>query len=147
LGCLRYKISDSILFRTGVAGNAFYQSHPFTGRNYGDFKLQTTRNWVDDQVHFLEITQDRGTVCRLEIRQFNSPEVHDGTDSRNRSMILIPWAIADANKATESINQFLDDSLSPYINCLLEENDHLVWEIFHTASSNAYLPNQPVCFV
>lgn len=115
-----------------------------TGRNYGDFTLQATRKWASDQIHLLEITQDRGTVCRLEIRQFDPPEVLDGTDSRNRSIFLIPWAIADADKATTAVNQFLDDSLSPYINCLLEEKDHLVWEVFHTASSNAYLPNQPV---
>ena len=115
-----------------------------TGRTYGDFYLQPTRQWATSRTSVLQITQDRGTICQLEIRQFEVPQTTDGTDSRNRSIFQIPWAIADADKATADINKFLDESLSPYIEFLLEEKDLLVWEVFHTASSNAYLQNQPV---
>ncbi|KAH8745608.1 hypothetical protein BGZ57DRAFT_778314 [Hyaloscypha finlandica] len=139
LGCLRYKITDSVLFRTSFGPYTFYKNHPVVGPDYGDFSLQKTRSWVGEEVHVLETTQDMGSVCRLEVRQFEPPEEIDAVDVKGRSMYYIPWAIADEDRATLAVNNFLDECMVPYLSSLLDEGDELVWEVFTSAIRFGYV--------
>jgi hypothetical protein len=99
---------------------------------------------VGDQIHVLEITQDMGSVCRLEVRQFDPPVEIDAVDLKGRSMYSVPWAIADGDRATIAINKFLDECKVLYLNSLLDDSDELVWDVFHSAIRIAYMPGKQV---
>ncbi|KAF2630582.1 Clavaminate synthase-like protein, partial [Macroventuria anomochaeta] len=142
LGCIRSRISDCQLFRTGVGFYTFYQKHPMIGSTYGDFHLQESRMWVRGELHILEITQDMGPVCRFEVRQFIPPVEPDAVDLKGRSMYHVPWAIADADKTTRAFNVFLDKNLVPYLRSVLNEDDELFGEVFRSAIRIAH-PNAP----
>ena len=140
LPCLRYKVSDSILFRTGLPFWAFYKNHPMVGKNYGDFHLE--KSWTSSAPRVLEITQDRGTICRFEVREFLAPVEHT-VDVKERPMYAIPWAMVDAESAMESINTYLEESIGPYLDTILDDSDPVVWNIFHAALRLSLFP-EPV---
>lgn len=144
LPCLRYKITDSMLYRVGAKSD-FEERHPLTGPRYGDFHLPKT--WTGPTIKVLDVTQDRGVECHLEVRQFQSPADEHGTDTKGlagkgRSMFAIPWALTDAEKGLKSINTFIDASIEKYVAAVIDQSEPLIWEVFQTALSLAS-PPQP----
>ena len=131
LPCLRFKISDSILFRTGFPFLAFYKMHPMVGKTYGDF--HNTKEWTSGGTKLLEITQGRGSVCRFEVREFQTPDEGALVDSKERAIYAIPWAIVDADAATNTLNSYLDESMASYLDSILGGPDHLVRDVFQSA--------------
>ncbi|KAF1994401.1 Clavaminate synthase-like protein [Amniculicola lignicola CBS 123094] len=138
LPCLRYKVTESVLHRTGLDYMAFYKAHPMVGPKFGDFYM--AKDWTNAPTRFLDITQDRGTILQLEVREFRPPVEPGALDLKGRSMYAIPWAIADADVAVESINEFLDASVGPYLDHLLDDSNHLVWDVFHSALRLSLFP-------
>ncbi|KAB5551077.1 hypothetical protein GE09DRAFT_965280 [Coniochaeta sp. 2T2.1] len=138
LPCLRYKLSDSILFRTGLDYMTFYKSHPMTGPRYGDFHIEKT--WIDGPGRYLCLSQDRGSFLRIELRQFVPPNDPTALDLKGRSMYAANWAIADPDAVTEALNEFINNSLGYYLDSILDDTDGLVWDVFHAAIRSSVFP-------
>jgi hypothetical protein len=141
LPCLRYKLSDSTLFRTGLDYMAFYKSHPMIGPHYGDFHVE--KQWISGPGRVLCLSQDRGSLLRIELKQFVPPHDPTALDLKGRSMYAVNWAIADPDAVTEALNDFIDESLGCYLESILDGMDGLVWDIFHAAIRSSVFP-QPV---
>lgn len=146
LPCLRFKISDNILFRTGLPFWTFYKNHPMVGKKYGGFYLE--KSWTSSTPRILEITQDRDAICRFEVREFVTPVEHT-VDVKERPIYAIPWAIVDAESAMESLNTYLDESVGPYLDTILDDSDPVVWNTFHAAFRLSFFPepvSQPLMY-
>ncbi|KAL9110183.1 MAG: hypothetical protein Q9227_005243 [Pyrenula ochraceoflavens] len=138
LPCLRYKVTDSTLYRTGLDYMLFYRKHPMVGPEYGDFHIE--KQWICDSTRFLDITQDRSpAVLTLELREFEPPEERD-LDLKGRSMYYNPWAIADPEKAVAAVNDFADQSVAAYLEALLDDTNSFVWDVFHAALRLSLFP-------
>jgi hypothetical protein len=143
LPCLRYKITDSTLFRTGLDYIPFYRRHPMVGPMYGDFHI--AKQWVGPTTRILEITQDSGeSALKVEVREFYPPADENALDLKGRSMYFIPWAISDPEKAVETINAYIDESIGSYIDATIDDTDGLVMDVFHAAYRLSIFPT-PVC--
>ncbi|KAH6673450.1 hypothetical protein B0J14DRAFT_480841 [Halenospora varia] len=139
LPCLRYKVTDSILFRTGLDYMPFYKRHPMNGPTYGDFHIN--KEWVSATTRLLDITQDRGPVpLTLEVREFKPPSEENALDLKGRSMYYIPWAIVDAESAVRAVNAYADANVESYLDALLDDSNHLVWDVFHAAIRLSVFP-------
>ena len=139
LPCLRYKITDSTLYRTGLDYMPFYKKHPMVGRAYGDFHI--TKQWAGASTRFLDITQDRGSAAlSLELREFRPPHEPDALDLKGRSMYYIPWAIANPDDAVKAVNEFADQSVGSYLDALLDDTNSFVWDVFHAAFRVSIFP-------
>jgi hypothetical protein len=139
LPCLRYKITDSVLFRTGLDYMPFYKRHLMIGPTYGDFHI--AKDWVGAKTRFLDVTQDRSPiVLRLEVREFHPLYEENPLDLKGRSMYCIPWAIADPDVAVETINAYIDHSVGSYLDAMLDDTDGLVWNVFHVAFRLSVFP-------
>lgn len=139
LPCLRYKITDSVLFRTGLDYMPFYKKHPMIGPTYGDFHI--AKDWMGATTRFLDVTQDRSPiVLRLEVREFHPPYEENSLDLKGRSMYCIPWAIVDPDVAVETINAYIDQSVGSYLDAMLDDTDSLVWDVFHIAFRLSVFP-------
>ena len=101
------------------------------GPEYGDFHIPKV--WVNDTIKYLEVTQDRGSVWRLKVRQFVPPVGDGAVDLKGRPMYFVPWAIPDAAQAVEALNQYIDKSIVSYVDTILHDSNHLVLDIFHSA--------------
>lgn len=138
LPCLRYKISDSILNRTGLDYLHFYRNHPMVGSRYGDFYLE--KDWIGKREFSLDITQDCGSVCHLVVREFKPPVEPEALDLKSRPMYCIPFSIVDADQATDALNKFLDESIGLYLDTLLDDTDHLTFDVFHMTLRLCFFP-------
>jgi len=139
LPCLRYKLSDSILFRTGLNYMEFYKAHPMFGPKYGDFHME--KQWIPGSGKFLCLSQDRGTFLRIELKQFVPPHDPTALDLKGRPMYAVNWAIPDPDAATEALNEFIDASLGCYLDAVLDGMDTLVMDVFHAAIRSSVFPH------
>lgn len=134
LPCLRYKIVDSIIFRT-MSNLPHEGSFPMVGRDYGRFNIPKT--WVDTEIRTLCITQDRGTILRLPLRRFEPPEddVHDdkGLGGKGRRLFAIPWAMTDAATGLKAINAFINESTIYYVDHIVPRDDGFLRVVFEVA--------------
>ncbi len=128
-----------ILYRTDLNAFTFYQTHPLVGANYGDFHIPKT--WVGATTKLLDITQDRGAFCRLEAREFLPPVEEGALDIKGRPMYHIPWAIENPEAAVKAFNKYIDESLGAYLDEILDDTDHLVWDVFHSAMRLSVFPS------
>jgi hypothetical protein len=101
------------------------------GPKYGDFHLK--RHWTSANVKILEVTQGRGTACRLPVREFVPPKNSGDLDLKGRPMYYCPWSIEDPEAAVQSINAFITVSVSSYINSIVDQSDSLIWTVFQLA--------------
>jgi hypothetical protein len=102
------------------------------GLKYGDFHIQ--RNWTQSGTVILELAQDSNAVLRLAVGEFvPSPEELTSHDTRGNKMYSIPWAIADPEQATKAVNHYLDRCIGNHLDAILDDSNHLVWDIFHGA--------------
>ena len=73
LPCLRYKITDSTLYRTGLPDSMpFYRKHPMAGPSYGDFYMYEDVKWTGAPPRFLSLGQLGGKLATK-----NGTAVHD----------------------------------------------------------------------
>lgn len=127
-----------MLFRT--ASNSAYEGRfPNVGPRYGNFHI--SRVWARDEIKVFEMTQDRGTILRFKVRQFE-PEDEPATDSKGiggkgRKMFAVPWALTDAETGLESLNTFIEESIDRYIHAIVNKNSVITWNVFQTASGLA----------
>ena len=112
-----------------------------SGPKYGDFHLD--RQWTNDEVYSLFITQDRSTACHLRLRQFEPPHEPDAVDLKGRPMYHFPYALADADETTQAVNQYLDQSIESYLDAVLDDTDSLIHNVFHFAWRMSVFP-EPV---
>jgi hypothetical protein len=74
----------------------------------------------------LELAQD----INLVVREFvPSLEELRSDDTRGNKMYSIPWAIADPQEATAAVNLYLDHCIRAYLDTILDDSNHLVWDI------------------
>lgn len=113
------------------------------GPTYGDFHIK--RQWTPNRTKVLECAQDSNVVLHLRIRQF-TPTAEEllSDDTRGNKMYGIPWAIADPDDATKAVNFYLDHCIEAYLYTILNDTDHLVWDVFQWALRLSAFP-EPVC--
>ncbi|EAQ84189.1 hypothetical protein CHGG_10593 [Chaetomium globosum CBS 148.51] len=142
LPCLRYMVTDSTLFRTGLDYMPFYRTHPMVGPHYGDFHLE--RQWTDAPSKVLCLGQVGSMHIKIELREFVPPANTRDVDLKGRPMYAVPWAVADPDAVVEAITEYIDRSVTRYMAAYLDDTDPLVWNIFQAAyrASVFPLPNE-----
>ena len=140
LPCLRYKITDSTLFRTGLDYMPFYRNHPMTGPAYGDFHLYGEVQWTGAPSRFLSLGQLGGAHFEIELEEFTPTSDLSDVDLKGRPIFAVPWAISDPEAAVVAMNQYIDDNLGAYLETYLDDSDSLVWDIFHAAYRASVFP-------
>ncbi|KAH6621609.1 hypothetical protein B0J18DRAFT_445394 [Chaetomium sp. MPI-SDFR-AT-0129] len=138
LPCLRYMVTDSTLFRTGLDYMPFYRSHPMVGPHYGDFHLE--RQWTDAQPKILCFGQVGSMHIKVELREFIPAAHRTDLDLKGRPMYAVPWAIADADAVTQAITEYIERSITQYMAAYLDDTDPLVWNIFQAAYRASVFP-------
>ena len=143
LPCLRYRITESTLYRTTFEHFEFFRLHLMVGPTYGDFHI--TRKWTQNMTKVMEFTQDSNVVLRLKVREFiPTPDELLSDDTRGNKMYSIPWAIADPDEAVRAIHLYIDHCIEAYPNAILDDSNRLVWDVFYWAMRLSVFP-EPVC--
>lgn len=142
LPCLRYMVTDSTLFRTGLNYMAFYRNHPMVGPHYGDFHLD--RRWTNTPSKILCLGQVGSMHIKVELREFIPPANSRDVDLKGRPMYAVPWAVADPDTVVEAITEYIDKAITRYMAAYLDDTDPIVWNIFQAAyrASVFPLPNE-----
>ena len=140
LPCLRYKITDSTLFRTGLDYMPFYKKHPMTGPTYGDFHLYGEVQWTGAPSRFLSLGQLGGAHFQIELEEFTPTRDLLDVDLKGRPIFSVPWAISDPDAAVVALNQYIDDNIGAYLETYLDDSDPVVWDIFHAAYRASVFP-------
>ncbi|KAL2185634.1 hypothetical protein L209DRAFT_766348 [Thermothelomyces heterothallicus CBS 203.75] len=138
LPCLRYMVTDSTLFRTGLDYMPFYRTHPMAGPRYGDFHLE--RQWTDSPPKTLCLGQIGAIHVKIELRGFIPPANSNDVDLKGRPMYAVPWAIADPEPVVEAITEYIDRVITAYMAAYLDDTDPLVWNIFQVAYRASVFP-------
>lgn len=138
LPCLRYMVTDSKLFRTGLDYMPFYRSHPMEGPHYGDFHLE--RQWTDATPKFLCLGQVGAMHIKVELKEFIPPPNTKDVDLKGRPMYAVPWAVADPDAVVEAITEYIDRAITRYMAEYLDDTDPLVWNIFQAAYRASVFP-------
>jgi hypothetical protein len=138
LPCLRYMVTDSTLFRTGLDYMAFYRAHPMIGPHHGDFHLE--RQWTDAPLKILCLGQLGSMHVKIELRQFVPPANTKDVDLKGRPMYAVPWAIADPDAVAQAITEYIDRGVWRYMAAYLDDTDPLVWNIFQAAYRASVFP-------
>ncbi|KAK4182650.1 hypothetical protein QBC35DRAFT_478880 [Podospora australis] len=138
LPCLRYMVTDTTLFRTGLDYMPFYREHPMIGPHYGDFHLH--REWLDTPSKFLCLGQIGSMHFQVELKQFVPPANSHDVDLKGRSMYAVPWAIQDPDVVVEAMTSYIDRGITRYMDAYLDDTDELVWGIFQTAYRASVFP-------
>ena len=139
LPCLRYMVTDSTLFRTGLDYMPFYRSHPMIGPNYGDFHL--SRRWTSSTPKILCLGQLQGPMhLKVELREFVPPVHYTDVDLKGRPMYAMPWAIADPDAVVVALNNYIDRGVTQYLYEYLDDTNTLVWDIFQQAYRSSVFP-------
>ncbi|KAK5658454.1 hypothetical protein OQA88_1843 [Cercophora sp. LCS_1] len=138
LPCLRYMVTDSTLFRTGLDYMPFYKSHPMIGPHHGDFHLQ--RQWTDSPSKTLCLGQLQGPLSfQVELKEF-VPPVSSDVDLKGRPMYAVPWAVADPDAVVVAMNNYMDRGITQYMYEYLDDTNSLVWDIFQQAYRASVFP-------
>ncbi|KAL2197003.1 hypothetical protein P885DRAFT_68900 [Corynascus similis CBS 632.67] len=138
LPCLRYMVTDSTLFRTGLDYMPFYRTHPMVGPRYGDFHLE--RQWTDSPPKILCLGQVGAMHLKIELREFVPPADSNDVDLKGRPMYAVPWAIADPDAVVEAIKEYIERAITAYMAAYLDDTDPLVWNIFQAAYRASVFP-------
>ncbi|KAK3936613.1 hypothetical protein QBC46DRAFT_366801 [Diplogelasinospora grovesii] len=138
LPCLRYMVTDSTLFRTGLDYMAFYKRHPMVGPHYGDFHIE--RRWTGAPPKILCLGQLGAMHFQVELQEFVPPVDHPDVDLKGRPMYAVPWAIADPDAVVKAMNDYIERGLTHYMYAYLDDTDGLVWDIFQAAYRASVFP-------
>jgi len=113
------------------------------GPTYGDFHIK--RQWTQNETKVLDFAQDGNIVLSLRVREF-FPSIEEllFDDARGNMMYGIPWAIADPDEATRVVNLCIDSCTEAYLDTILDDSNHLEWDVFHWALKISMFP-KPVC--
>jgi hypothetical protein len=109
------------------------------GPTYGDFHIK--RQWTQSETKILEFAQDSNVILKLRVREF-MPTAEEllSDDARGNKMFSIPWAIADPDEAMSAVNLYIDRCIEPYLYTILDDSDHLVWDVFGWAMRLSVFP-------
>jgi len=136
LPCLRYKLTESILYRTGKGPGL-----EFTFR-WPVMKLKDIDAWASSEVRTILVESD---VCpvplQLSVRKF-VPIL--GRDSLHRSWMdhkkgikktkeIEPYAIVDMQKAVQDMRDYIGNNVFPCMDFFLKGSDKLVKETYQFA--------------
>jgi hypothetical protein len=131
-----------------VSNDSFENKHPLTGPRFGDFHLQ--KIWTNSEIRIFDMSQGRGPVLHLEVRQFSPPTEPEeqrndnkGRGGKGRDYYSIPWAVADLRTAIKQIYRFIDDSVPKYIAGAVGSSNLLLSWMFKEAHRLAF-SSQPV---
>lgn len=114
------------------------------GPTYGDFHI--VRQWTEARAKVIEVAQDSNIALQLRVKEFvPTAEELLSDDTRGNKMFSIPWAIADPDEAAASVNCYIDRCTDAYLETVLDDTNHLVWDVFLWASRLSVFP-EPVCF-
>ncbi|KAK3325986.1 hypothetical protein B0H66DRAFT_529996 [Apodospora peruviana] len=147
--CLRYRIIDVTLFRTGINYIPFYRAHPMTGPSYGDFHIE--KHLTSTPRISLCLAQIGSMHFRISLHEFVPPL--DGpsgspqhTDFKGEHIYSVPWCIVDPDVAFGAINDYIDTTTEFYLYTFVDDTDHLAWDIFQFAykQSTFPVPNKPL---
>jgi len=139
LPCLRYMVTDSTLFRTGLDYMPFYRTHPMIGPKHGDFHIE--RQWTNSSMKILCVGQLQGPMSfQVELREFPPPANPTDVDLKGRPMYAVPWAIADPDAVVQAMNEYIDRTITQYLYEYLDDTNHLVWDIFQQAYRSSVFP-------
>jgi len=142
LPCLRYKITESNLYRIAFQYFDFDRTHLIVGLTYGDFHIK--RQWTQSKTKVLEFAQDSNVIFKLRVWVFIfTAEELLSDDARGNKMYSIPWAIADPDEATKFVNLFNDHCNKSYLHTILDDSNHLV-KVFKWAKRLLVFSEQPV---
>jgi hypothetical protein len=78
-------------------------------------------------------------VLRIEVREFPPPDEELATDDKGifgtygRPMYTIPWAAADPDIELQKLEEAINPFVTIYTACILDDTDHLVWDVFEMA--------------
>jgi len=146
LPCLRYRITESLLFRTSLDYMPFYSAHPMIGPRYGDFHIE--KLWTSAPARTIRLGQIQIGIInfRIELHKFVPPHGTTDVDLKGRSMYLSPWAIRDPDAVVDTINTFIDKTTGEYMNAFLDDSDSIVWDVFRMARRASVFP-VPVCLL
>ena len=125
-----------MLFRTGSWNDPFEADHPMVGKQYGDFYLP--RQWVSPNTKVLNITQHRGLVVSIVVREFMPPDEYVTDDKGlwngiGRSVYAIPWAVEDPEVELQKLHKLVDNSVGQYLESFLDDTDPLIWNVYREA--------------
>ncbi|KAJ4286400.1 hypothetical protein N0V88_008023 [Collariella sp. IMI 366227] len=138
LPCLRYMVTDSTLFRTGLNYMPFYRAHPMIGPQYGDFHLD--RQWTDAPSKLLCLGQIGTLHLKVELKEFLPPADTTDVDLKGRPMYAVPWAVADPEAVVEAMMEYIDRGMTRYMAAYLDDTDALVWNMFQAAYQASVFP-------
>ena len=92
----------------------------------------------------IEITQDMGPTLKLRCKQYIPLEGDrqqyswpDPITGQRRTLTTPPFAIADVEHAHDTIEKYIDDNLTGYLEGLLDSENSIIWESFRIAMSMA----------
>jgi hypothetical protein len=136
------------LFRT--FNNVDYEAkYPLVGDRYGDF--HSTKYWLSEETKIFEMSQGRGTVLRLKVREFEPPDepVTDskGVGGKGRKLFAIPWALTDPDSGIRSILEFINASCKPYVEQIIHKDDELAFDVFQMALNKVQGPRPVSAFL
>ncbi|KAF2102645.1 hypothetical protein NA57DRAFT_71633 [Rhizodiscina lignyota] len=133
LPCLRYKVSDALLFDHAD------RPRPSWSQRWKNMKIVDIREWASDEVKTITITQDVGSsYYNLRVRKF-VPVQGDSLcrrwkhNNEERSFQCTPYAIANMREAGHSLLQFAEKTLCESICFYIDETDKLLRDTYAMA--------------
>ncbi|KAF3932547.1 hypothetical protein ABW20_dc0103594 [Dactylellina cionopaga] len=80
------------------------------------------------------ITQDRGAVFELKVREFIPPDDEmDARDIRGNPMYAVPWAVENVEETVKSFHTTITESIGRYLGHILDDSDFIIWNVFKEA--------------
>lgn len=131
LPCLRYIITDASLYRE--------QSAPYQlfSKRWQSMELVDIADWASDEIRTIEVTQVfLNAPYKLEVRKFLPVEgdliEERWSDERGiiRTHTIPPFALADMEKTSQSIQKFIDGNISKYIIGAVGSLNPLLWNTY-----------------
>lgn len=144
---MRYNIIDASLYREQRAPYQFFS------RRWQSMDLVDITNWAADEVRTIEVTQVfLDAPYKLEVKRFIPVEgdlvTEVWTDAKGvvRTHDIPPYALANMEKAAQTIQKFFDDSIGTYITAVVGQLDPLLWSTYmlafkHAAQANVSFEN------
>jgi len=135
LPCLRYKITDTRLYRVG-----YVPGHVWSNR-WQDEEMSDLSTWADSEIKTIHITQDYSPrSITLQVRKF-APVEGDmlcrswAHGSVTKSVELPPYAISNIKDAEKSYREFMNKEGKHFFPSTLEPKSGLIWETYNMTMS------------
>ena len=137
LPCLRLRIQDSILFRTGSTLPRL-KRFPLVGPGAGELRMVT--DWDFSKTRTVRVTQKLGPTLELNLSPFAFPV---DVEENEREMFAQLWGIQDLDATAESATSYINETISCYCVHHLGNTSDVTRGIFVMAGKVA--PKSIVC--